>query len=260
VLAHPILDWRARYQKLNTQDNATNILRKVEGRLSEQPALRAESLTLSAEIKDTGGLALTKWRWTNYHVTEESVTRKRIRGDVWFSPVSKITRPPKLTQFGSSPKAELRVLLLEDYRCEYMVEIEGQLKHGDSISYEIEVEVERGFYMYKEDLDLDPQVVSREFWGYSILLPLGELNLSVSFPEGYSVEAHPAACIGEKFSETLLVDSEVQLIQEQNGFEQGKDGNRARLTVRNPTMGLSYFIYWDPPPRPSDAANPPEKG
>jgi hypothetical protein len=254
VLAPAILDWRARYllrrKQAETQAQAVSINKKIQSKFMEQPASKVGVISLTANILDRQGLSKTIWRWEDFRTVHQNVTRDVIRGELWFGPTSQILKKPSF-KYVFPRTVTPEIIELDNYKFKYQIHIDGLLNYGESLGYEFRVEVANAFFMNREDFakytEKEPQAFNKEYWGYSILIPVDKLELNLTFPQGYVVETYPGACIGELVVEDQLFDQEIQRIQD-NGWLV-KNGNSVQLTVQNPIMGLSYFIYWEPLPK-----------
>jgi hypothetical protein len=253
VLARPILDWRTKYVQSNEPETKKleQLVRaqfasasKLIGRLG----FKMNRLTLAANISKTNGTSKMSWSWEGVKIVRPGATLSIIPGAIWFSPADcTITSYPKVVS--QSFDRPINLMLTEQGKkgCEFQIEIEGALHYGETLDFEYEIKVSKGFFMYREDLESAPQFFKREYWGYNIVMPVEKVEIYITFPKSYSVATFPGVCIGEELSEELMYSEELQRIHRNGWFK--SEGSWAKLEIEKPIIGMTYFIYWNPPPK-----------
>ena len=216
---------------------------------------KAKAVSWRIEVEDLEGTVKMQCTFEDIQALPKGATLTGIPGALAFAPPdSTITQHPTLVHHSFRPtqlNREVCLNVLEPMKTtsyEYLFNIIGALPYGHSVSYTYEVSASRGIFMSKEEVDKNVLgSFKKEFWAHYVTTPVDVLEILISFPQNYSIERfYVGVCIGPKISsDNLMYGQEIQRIEDLNGFE--ATSNRARLKVKEPFVGLTYLIYWNPP-------------
>lgn len=209
--------------------------------LRDQYGIEAESLTIRVEIDLQGGATHTR-EWKGIAVLSDSAI-PFLPGKFLVSESGKIESPPELLSSSlSKSKKNVRLELTEPTGSEFRVYIEGLLYSTDGVlSYEVRGRASRAVLMTKEEVDVEYKnsEFKYEYVSQDVSMLVKRLDIEVVFPEGFGVTPHPGVFFG---STEILHNLELRRVS----FEYAD--RRATLSVSDPLVGLTYLIYWTPPP------------
>lgn len=216
-------------------------------RVARRFVYRAGCISLVDRIEDLDGSTTTMTKWEDLQISQQNITVGYIPGEAFYdTPGCKIREYPTLTKRSFVRELTLNVYERKENGYRFNLQILGSLNTNERLSYEIESKLDRAFLMTKEDVEAHaPKDFKKEALSFYISTLVEELEIEVSFPKDYSIEAYFGATMADVLSESLMDTSELNRIQKNNWF--GKGANWAKLTVKEPKMGFTYLIYWIPP-------------
>jgi len=163
----------------------------------------------------------------------------------WGTPTLEVpTRPPNVdSKFESNLSSDPRV---------YHFRFVPALSHTTSTTtVKIKEEMTRGVWMYLEDVPNSKVLGGNfEYIAHLVNEPTELLVLEILFPRDYTV---PGGLLKVRlgYTENPHVREEQRLLNE-NALREDilKDRLKLQLTVKQPTMGLCYYLCWVPPYKP----------
>ena len=159
------------------------------------------------------------------------------------TPGCKITSGPTLSAFDFARPLVLRPRLLGDRRALFQVDITGGLTAtDDKLSYAWEIALEKAFLISAEEVEkaYRDDSFKHEFYSFEVENPIGELEISVTFPNGYKFKPFAGVFIGKS---EFLHATEGDRVR--SGLE--VHGTKAILRVSRPVVGFMYAIFWTSP-------------
>lgn len=210
-------------------------------RLKDQYGLQAESLTVRVEINPEGSITHTR-SWKGIEVSAYSAIPS-LPGKFQVSESGKIESPPELLGYSlSNSKKEVHLKPIDETGSEFRVYIEGLLYSTDGLlSYETRASASKGVLMSKEEVEMEykDSEFKYEYVAQDVDMLVKRLNLEIIFPERFPVKAYPGVFFG---STEILHNLELARVN----FEYAD--RKGTLWVDEPLVGLTYLIYWMPPP------------
>lgn len=220
-------------------------LDSVGKNLEARYGLTAERTSLRVEIVDLVGNTQITREWNGVSVSSDFYF-PYLPGRVWVDEPGKITSPAKLLEYRlskSNKKVRLAGVDSDGNQATFKFEIVGGLGSSDGqLDYSYESEVSQMFHMSKEELDqaYKESDFPYEFMAISLDAVVEELELEIVFPDGFLVAPSPAVFYGQ---------SEIMHNRELARVQFSFNNQHARCLVKEPLLGLSYLVYWTPPPR-----------
>ena len=215
--------------------------------LSVRYGLSAELTSIRVEISDLAGNTSITRSWKGLSVRSDFQI-PYLPGKIWADNPGKITSPAKLLDYKlANPN---KVVRIDDVKTEpngnyasFKVDIVGGLYAADGpLDYAYESKITHMFHMSeaetKEAYKENP--FPFEYMAITLDVVVSRLELEIVFPDGFLVVPKPAVFYGL---------SEIMHNRELGRVEFGFNNQRARCSINEPLLGLSYLVYWMPPPR-----------
>jgi hypothetical protein len=247
ALALIVVDAHFRERSAAHNDEAIiGTLGSVTKSIGEQYGVEAESLSTRIEILDMEGNSTHSRTMTGILVVSSDWAIPFFPGKFWVGAPGIISSQPVLLNeriSKSNKKVRLEPLHTPtEQRADFRITIEGQLYRSDGdLSYEIHAKASRMFWMTKEEADT--AFKDREFkwesYRWDVDMPIKSLQMEVVFPEAFAVEPSAGVFFG---TTDIMTNHELKRVK----FSYS--GRIAKLSVDRPLVGLSYRIYWTPPP------------
>lgn len=215
--------------------------------LSARYGISAELTSIRVEILDLTGKALITRLWRGICVSSEFQI-PYLPGNIWVDSPGQITSPAKLLDFNLVHSR--KVIRLIDVKTEadgtkgsFKFEIVGGLYASDgSLDYNYESEAIEMFRMTEAETKEAYKDRSFPFESYAISLEgivVNRLEFEIVFPDGFLVAPSPAVFYGQS--------SQIMHNRELSRVEFSFNNQRARCSVNDPLLGVSYLVYWMPP-------------
>ena len=221
----------------------------LENRLVERIGYNIRSITHTVNISDLDGTLNLSFKWQDLRLIRQDAALTHIPGGMRFNPAtSKFSRYPVIPRQSFVRRLELVPLEQTESSSEYQIEIAGGLNYGEKLNLECSAEVKGAFFMTREEVEQHaPRSFKKEYHSFSVVTPVERIEIDITFPEGYAVEAFPGVCIGSVLSDKYMHNEELGRIEKNQWFQ--KSNTSASLQIDEPIIGFSYLIYWMPPPK-----------
>jgi len=202
------------------------------------------SLSITHRLIDLEGRTKSEWKWDEIQIIRQGARLPVLSHDMWFSSGATITRGPECSGENRSLSMDIYERKSNSWKCQMI--IPGALQYGESLSYSLSAEIDKGFLVTKEEVEKSTEEFKREYWAFCVVSLMEKLELEVSFPEGYSVKCNVGVSLGPIIRSEVSMDGEELSRIRGNKWFVTSNGS-ARLTVMKPLIGFSYLIYWIPP-------------
>ena len=232
--------------------------RKVRAKLESQAEINSSSLhdqmidffglkighlKSAMKISDTGDCVVTRSFREVEIVQGSSISHIPGKFET-LTPGARIISGPEVSIVnGFSKLVDAKITRRTDQRCEFVIDIAGDLDSGDDgLNFDIAIEYSGNVLM---DMGSVRSAYANDIfkWDYlffDVQLPVDNLEIDVSFPEAKKFEMYSIVFFGS--SEHIHHNESRRVAR---GFE--ATSGRARLMVDKPRIGFRYAVYWKPP-------------
>jgi hypothetical protein len=113
-------------------------------------------------------------------------------------------------------------------------------------------QIPKAFWMYEDETPIHPVFETHiEATSWFVVEPIDRLELMVTFPFGYRVGGQSQVSVRYKGTRTVHNGEEERLRNSSSLTSKVENGKQVlQLIVEQPTVGLQYYLYWEPPKRP----------
>lgn len=213
--------------------------------MSDRYGVVAEELCMKVEIFDLNGTTKITRSWSSLKIILDFPI-PYLPGKLNTDKPGHITLPARLTSYNftdSNKDVQLRDVETDGNTSKFKFEIVGGFYKDDGdLDYTYESEATQMFRMSKEEMEV---AYGNSLFPYELMsltpdIVVNELRIEIIYPSDFVVTPHPGVFYGQ---------TEIMHNQELRKVKFGFNNQRASYIVKEPLIGLTYFVFWTPPSR-----------